>query len=139
MHRVTHRGRQDLPVLHCHLIVRRSVFFDPAAPALLLLLSFLPPPRLRRLTAVHQHPPLFVAHLLLLPFNLASGVVLLGGVMWDPALKPSTTVLAFSLLHMLATRQESNQNIHESLLVVAMSDRHLRAAALGGSRYRYDR
>ncbi len=59
--------------------------------------------------------------------------------MWDPALKPSTTALAFSLLHMLATGQESNQNNHESLLVVAMSDRHLRAAALGGSRYRYDR
>ncbi len=105
------------------LIVRPSVFFDSVAPALLLLLSFLPPPRLRRLTAAaHQHPPLFVAYLLILPFDLASNIVLLGGVMWDPALQPSTTALAFSSLHMLPTRQESNQNNHESLQVVTIGD-----------------
>jgi len=43
--------------------------------------------------------------------------------MWDAALKPSTDALAFSLLHMLPTRQESNQKIDESLLIVALSDR----------------
>lgn len=80
---------QDLPILHCHLIIRPPVFVDSAAPALLLLLSFLPPPRLRRVTVVHQHPPQFVAYFLILPFDLASVIVLLEGLMWDPALKSS--------------------------------------------------
>jgi len=78
---------------------------------------------LRRLAAAHQHPPLYAAYPLILPFDLASDIVLLGGLMWDAALKPSTDALAFSLLHMLPTRQESNQKIDESLLIVALSDR----------------